>query len=245
MLTAVLCAFVVSGVGGAAVVPPSWADPQRNPCASLPGGWQLLQWPADGQCYRVFSRGPPCPPSMELTPGVGANGGPGCKCPPAWAQDAATAECHELFSRGPCVAGDYWAPRAGAGAGQGQCRSPPSCPEGHVFWARTGACLRRLTRGPCFKGELLVEAEPGSGSALAACRCSSEGELGKHFWPASATCHEHYTAGPCAEPGHLFLPGAVCGCSPNLAQFHAESGRCYQLGTPRRTGRPRPHPVYV
>lgn len=40
-----------------AIVPPPWADPNHNPCASQPGGWQLIYWPADKKCYRIFQRG--------------------------------------------------------------------------------------------------------------------------------------------------------------------------------------------
>lgn len=33
---------------------PPWANPKLNPCAKQPGGWQLLYWPPDGKCYKIF-----------------------------------------------------------------------------------------------------------------------------------------------------------------------------------------------
>jgi len=92
----------------AAVLPPPWADPVCNPCAAQPGGWQLLFWPLDGQCYKIFQRGPPCPDTMELGPGV--KGDAECRCPPGKAQSSKDAACHMLFKRGPCPIGQYFAP---------------------------------------------------------------------------------------------------------------------------------------
>lgn len=37
-----------------AVLAPPWADPKINPCASKPRGWQMLYWPEDGNCYKIF-----------------------------------------------------------------------------------------------------------------------------------------------------------------------------------------------
>ena len=45
------------------VIAPPWANETTNPCARR--SWQLLVWPADGQCYQIFGRGP-CPPTQEL-----------------------------------------------------------------------------------------------------------------------------------------------------------------------------------
>lgn len=38
-----------------AIVPPPWSDPSKNPCASMPGGWQLLYWPPLKQCFKIFT----------------------------------------------------------------------------------------------------------------------------------------------------------------------------------------------
>lgn len=38
----------------AAIVPPPWGDPTKNPCAKLPGGWQLLYWAPLNDCYKIF-----------------------------------------------------------------------------------------------------------------------------------------------------------------------------------------------
>jgi hypothetical protein len=103
------CVFLICAMClQAAVLPPPWADPVRNPCAAQPGGWQLLFWPADGHCYRIFQQGPPCPHTMELGPDM--KGVAECHCPPGTAQSAQDALCHKLFKRGPCPQGQYFAP---------------------------------------------------------------------------------------------------------------------------------------
>lgn len=38
----------------AAIVPPPWGDPTKNPCAKLPGGWQLLYWAPLNDCFKIF-----------------------------------------------------------------------------------------------------------------------------------------------------------------------------------------------
>lgn len=39
----------------AAIVPPPWSDPSNNPCAALPGGWQLLYWAPLRKCFKIFT----------------------------------------------------------------------------------------------------------------------------------------------------------------------------------------------
>lgn len=91
-----------------AISPPSWSDPNKNPCAALPGGWQLLFWPPLKQCFRIFSVGFPCPETMELSPAGG--GMAECRCPPGTAQSPKTSMCHTLFNKGPCDFGEYFSP---------------------------------------------------------------------------------------------------------------------------------------
>lgn len=38
-----------------AVVPPPWSDPFSNPCATQPGGWQLLYWAPLKKCFKIFT----------------------------------------------------------------------------------------------------------------------------------------------------------------------------------------------
>ncbi|XP_021916488.1 uncharacterized protein LOC110828249 isoform X2 [Zootermopsis nevadensis] len=220
----------------AAVLPPPWADPVRNPCAAQPGGWQLLFWPQDGQCYRIFQQGPPCPETMELGPGV--KGDVECRCPPGMAQLSRDAPCHPLFKRGPCPSGQYFAPvpdKPGTFSTidnvrlrLGTCREPDQCQEtDHVFWARDESCYPRHTRGPCPKGEILTAT--GS-SRIGECKCKSTGELGQYYWAPGDSCHEHFTRGPCLEPGTLFLPGGQCGCTEGLPHYNADTGLCYEIG---------------
>lgn len=221
----------------AAVLPPPWADPVHNPCAAQPGGWQLLFWPADGRCYRIFQQGPPCPHTMELGPGIKGNAE--CHCPPGTAQSPQDALCHMLFKRGPCPQGQYFAPvsdKPGKSSissdsvwtRRGTCRVPDQCLEpGHVFWARDEMCYAQYTRGPCPKGELLTDI--GSGG-IAECKCRSTGALGQYYWASGDSCHEHFTRGPCLEKGTLFLPGGQCGCNKDLPHYDANTGLCYEIG---------------
>lgn len=119
-----------------AVVPPPWSDPFSNPCASQPGGWQLLYWPPLKKCFKIFTvwnstelnqellfwklsfrqLGYPCPDTMELSP-IGNSATfkttmttAECRCPPGTAQSKITSKCHALFERGPCELRQYFAP---------------------------------------------------------------------------------------------------------------------------------------
>ncbi|XP_066590893.1 uncharacterized protein [Prorops nasuta] len=218
-----------------AIMPPPWADPSSNPCAEQPRGWQLLYWPPDGKCYKIFQIGAPCPDTMELGPAAGGGGIKAeCRCPPGTAQSPRDALCHPIFTRASCSKGQYFAPvpensgKLSSKRRWGICREPEPCLEkGEIYWPRDGKCYAKLSRGPCPKGELLVMGEDG----LATCSCSTEGELGRYYWGGSGGgCHEHYTKGPCTEPGELFLPGGTCGCHNSLPHYYAPTGLCYQLG---------------
>lgn len=47
---------IVMIIGGdGAIVPPPWSDPSKNPCANMPGGWQLLYWAPLKQCFKIFT----------------------------------------------------------------------------------------------------------------------------------------------------------------------------------------------
>lgn len=48
-----MCALII--VGDAAIEPPPWSDPTKNPCANQPGGWQLLYWPPLEQCFKIYT----------------------------------------------------------------------------------------------------------------------------------------------------------------------------------------------
>lgn len=111
--------LLLSKTTQAAIVPPPWSDPEKNPCASMPGGWQLLYWPPLKQCFKIFTIGYPCPETMELSPApnVGKTksarlNAPAaeCRCPPGTALSAETNKCHEIFKRGPCEHSAYFAP---------------------------------------------------------------------------------------------------------------------------------------
>ncbi|XP_075234981.1 uncharacterized protein LOC142332422 [Lycorma delicatula] len=215
------------------VVPPPWADPNQNPCASQPGGWQLLYWPPDQKCYKIFQKGYPCPDSMELTPGLDRIAE--CRCPPSTAQSPRDALCHSLYQKGPCGDNEYFAPVPESNPTKGSqrqrwgvCLQIEKCANNEeVFWPNDGRCYTPYTRGPCPEGQLL---SPMSNN-LADCKCQRNSRLAKYYWESGGTCHEHYTAGPCQETGMLFLPNGKCGCHSGLQQFHPDTAMCYQLGT--------------
>ncbi|XP_011495237.1 PREDICTED: uncharacterized protein LOC105360135 [Ceratosolen solmsi marchali] len=226
-----LLAFLAAAA--AAIVPPPWANPSSNPCATQPRGWQLLYWPPDGKCYKIFQIGAPCPETMELSPSaVGSEARAECRCPPGTAQSPRDALCHTIFTRASCPKGQYFAPvpealgKPSPKKRWGLCREPEPClATEDIFWPRDGKCHAKHTRGPCPKGELLVLDKDG----LGACSCSNHGELARYHSFAGG-CHEHYTKGPCQEPGELFLPDGSCGCHASLPHYHPPTKMCYQLG---------------
>ncbi|XP_018898469.2 uncharacterized protein [Bemisia tabaci] len=213
----------------AAIIPPPWGDPTTNPCVTQPGGWQLIFWPADKKCYRIFQKGYPCPDTMELVPGTGG-GPPICQCPPGSAQSAKDGRCHLLFQTAPCDPGQYFAPLPIDLEGQrwGKCVDPEPCPEDHLFWAKDKQCYSANSRGPCPEGQLLISSK--TSPSIGECRCESTGHLSQYYWSPTGTCHEHYTTGPCLERGGIFLPGGKCGCHHTLPHYHNLTNRCYPLG---------------
>uniref|UniRef100_A0A182FTP4 DUF4789 domain-containing protein n=1 Tax=Anopheles albimanus TaxID=7167 RepID=A0A182FTP4_ANOAL len=222
----------------AAIVPPPWSDPNKNPCASQPGGWQLLYWPPLKRCFKIFQLGYPCPDTMELSPvGAGSTGlgsTAECRCPPGTAQSPLTKKCHKLFERGPCEFGQYFAPIAdGAGRSAipkqrwGLCKSTEICDSGMIFWPQDNKCYQIHTKGPCSKGKLISLDNNG----IARCKCESEGDLSNYFHEETETCHEFFTKGPCLGTGELFLPSRKCACHERLPHFHNETNQCYELGT--------------
>ncbi|XP_053953273.1 uncharacterized protein LOC128860064 isoform X1 [Anastrepha ludens] len=231
----------------AAIVPPPWSDPEKNPCASMPGGWQLLYWPPLKQCFKIFTIGYPCPETMELSPApsvgktkAARNNAPAaeCRCPPGTALSAETNKCHDIFQRGPCERGAFFAPlpeeRTAANGGRrsnnrwGTCKTARQCPVGMIYWPKDGKCYAQYTKGPCVKGKLLVLNEDDLGE----CKCEAEGELRYYFYDQEETCHEHYTKGPCSTPGDLFLPGGRCDCHQYLPHYSDEHQMCYELNSP-------------
>ncbi|KAK9499942.1 hypothetical protein O3M35_002876 [Rhynocoris fuscipes] len=212
---------------------PAWSDPRQNPCAEEPGGWELIFWPEDGKCYRLFRQGP-CPTSMELVPGNGPGSRPQCRCPPGTAQSPRDALCHRLFEQGPCHENEYFAPvlreskNGNADSSRwGACLKVEECGAGEAWWGRDERCYPVKTRGPCPQGLLLI-----SHYGLGVCHCDNN-TLNEYYSPETRTCHEHYTRGPCAK-GQLFLPrvdGPICACTNELPNYNPLDGRCYPLGS--------------
>uniref|UniRef100_A0A8D9AI90 DUF4789 domain-containing protein n=1 Tax=Cacopsylla melanoneura TaxID=428564 RepID=A0A8D9AI90_9HEMI len=212
-----------------AIVPPPWADPNHNPCASQPGGWQLIYWPADKKCYRIFQRGYPCPETMELSPGPD-KGTPECNCPPGEAQHSIDSLCYPIFQQGPCEPNQYFAPEPDRLDRQrlARCVTPEPCTEiNSVYHPRDKKCHQKFTKGPCAEGQLIALSK--SSRLVGECRCDAQ-EMAEFYWEPGGTCHQHFTTGPCQERGGLFLPGGQCGCEPNMPHYHNASSRCYQLG---------------
>ncbi|XP_011296245.2 uncharacterized protein LOC101892649 isoform X1 [Musca domestica] len=228
-----------------AIIPPPWSDPDKNPCATMPGGWQLLYWPPLKKCFKIFSLGYPCPETMELSPTIPIGSSKKrqmsnapvaeCRCPPGTALSGQTNKCYKIYERGPCAKGQYFNPVAEMQQGNkrttnrwGVCKTPKTCPENQLFWPQDGKCYSRLTKGPCTRGKLLVSNEDG----LAECRCEDSGELKPFYYDLEDSCHEHFTKGPCSTPGHLFLPGGICDCHRRLPHYHEDYRMCYELNTP-------------
>ncbi|CAH1275763.1 unnamed protein product [Diabrotica balteata] len=218
-----------------AVMPPPWANPKLNPCASHPLGWQLLFWPPDGKCYKIFQVGHPCPNGMELTPSLsksGKNLSAECKCVPQTAQSATNGECYPLFSAGPCNEGFYFGPDTkykseNSKRQWGTCKQMKACSKGNeIYWPKDGKCYKTFSRGPCAKGQLIIE---DSKSKIPVCSCD-ETQLQEYRYYDNR-CYQHYTKGPCQEKGHLFLPGKTCNCFSNLPNYHQDSQQCFELGT--------------
>ncbi|XP_050543701.1 uncharacterized protein LOC126906845 [Daktulosphaira vitifoliae] len=224
----------LAAVASAAVLPPPWANPSQNPCALEPsGGWQLLYWPEDKKCYRIFQRGYPCPETMELVPRPDRKGSAECACPPGSARSARDSRCHQLFqlSDTVCEDGQYFAPGPEREDRErwGTCEDPTPCPEqDQLFWPKDKRCYRKFTKGPCTDGQLLIASTYND--AIGECACENVPELKSYYWAPAGTCHEPYTTGPCQERGGIFLPGGQCGCDPSLPHFHNGTGKCYQLG---------------
>ncbi|XP_975550.1 uncharacterized protein LOC664451 [Tribolium castaneum] len=219
-----------------AVLPPPWANPKLNPCATQPGGWQLLYWPPDGKCYKIFKTGYPCSNDMELSPSPTKSGeqkfSAECRCPPMKAQSARDGKCYDLYSRGPCEKGFYFAPDTNYTDDNskrlwGVCTQSRPCPgPNEIFWPRDGRCYHKLTKGPCPKGQLLTT-DP---DLIPQCRCNKHREL-RDYRYSDNQCYQHFTRGPCREKGHLFLPDRTCGCHSFLPHFHDDTRLCYEIGT--------------
>jgi hypothetical protein len=95
-------------VNSYAIAPPSWSDPNVNPCARMSNGWQHLYYAPLKACFKIFTTGFPCPETMELTPiKNGLTGYGECSCPPGKVLINSTSECYKIFDRGPCNASHY------------------------------------------------------------------------------------------------------------------------------------------
>lgn len=220
----------------AAVVAPPWANPKLNPCASHPRGWQLLFWPPDGKCYKIFQVGHPCANGMELTPSLsksGKNLSAECRCVPQTAQSATDGACYHLFSSGPCKPGYYFGPDTkykseNSKRQWGTCKQMKSCSsdDSSLFWPKDGKCYQRYGRGPCPKGQLLTVEKNGK---IPVCKCDDQ-EM-ENYRHVDRLCYQHYTKGPCLEKGHLYLPDKKCGCHSYLPNYHKETQQCFELGT--------------
>jgi len=133
--------------------------------------------------------------------------------------------CYQIFSQGPCEAGEEVFFDAGAAAPA--CR----CSRGSV---RHGpGCHPLRSRGPCQPREFLRE----DGSGQAECRPFKDCPPGHAFWPSDERCYEEFTRGPC-QHGDLFHidPGTgwpSCGCHATLMRAHywPHSRSCHVLRT--------------
>ncbi|CAH1187486.1 unnamed protein product, partial [Phyllotreta striolata] len=237
LLLELLLPFLLSYAAKGAVVAPPWANPKLNPCASHPRGWQLLFWPPDGKCYKIFQVGYPCPNGMELTPSLSKSGqtlSAECRCVPGTAQSASDGACYRLFTAGPCQMGQYFGPDTqykseNSKRQWGTCKPIKTCSsdDSTLYWPKDGKCYEKHTKGPCPKGQLLTI---DRNSSIPTCKCDDEElRIYRHF---DGSCYRHYTKGPCLEKGQLYLPDKTCGCHPLLPNYHEPTRQCFELGTP-------------
>ncbi|KAF7264723.1 hypothetical protein GWI33_022531 [Rhynchophorus ferrugineus] len=220
-----------------AVAPPPWANPDLNPCVRQSRGWQVLFWPPDKKCYKIFKVGYPCPDGMELSPATSRTGKElyaECRCPPGHAFSVDKGKCYQLYTVGPCQEGFYFGPDGEYRNNittsiqlLGSCKEILSCPDSNsIYWMQDGKCYQKLTRGPCSKGQLLTVSQ----NRLSVCECDKRKEL-RQFRAYDGRCYQHFTKGPCKEKGVLFLPDGTCGCHSFLPHYHNETDMCFELGT--------------
>jgi len=210
--------------GSGFVIAPPWANPVRNPCSS--SSWQLVFWPPNLQCYKIFSQGP-CPETQEL--GFSSQDKvPVCRCPQnlplLWEP---TGKCYSRYSRGPCQVDQYV--DLNQDTGNPICRTTERCEPGRVFWPPEQRCFQLYTQGPCHKGDLLIinplTTEPY-------CGCDSV-LLNQYYYSPLKLCYEQLSRGPCEE-GLLFTYNHTsdttqCSCSSEIPNYSPELGQCYEL----------------
>ncbi|XP_070492804.1 uncharacterized protein [Chironomus tepperi] len=221
-------------VNGLAISPPSWSDPNVNPCARMSNGWQHLYYSPLKGCFKIFTLGFPCPETMELSPIKNGMTGYGeCSCPPGTVQlnNNSSSPCYKIFDRGPCDEGHYVNPITNdknfkTSQRYGECKKLKSCPPNQLFYPEKNECHDALTQGPCLNGKLLYTDE----NSIPKCMCSSKGALAKFYNRETKTCHKHFSKGNCPI-GSLFLPTQSCGCESSLVQYHNETNQCYELGS--------------
>ncbi|XP_045123165.1 uncharacterized protein LOC123511390 [Portunus trituberculatus] len=208
--------------------PAAMGQPHLNPCAAE--SWQLLLWPRDSSCHRIFTQGP-CGETQEFYFNVAAGEGQ-CRCPRGSLLHPDSRRCHSRFSRGPCLPREY-IDRYGKDLrhGEGTCRPFDECPPGQVFWPPDGQCYQHHTRGPCLNG-YLIYVNPNTGFPDCGCERTV---MFSNYWALTGLCFELFQRGPCLD-GTIFLYNATrgatqCGCSPSiLTNYHQDSGSCYELG---------------
>ncbi|KAL1459141.1 hypothetical protein WDU94_011148 [Cyamophila willieti] len=224
-----------------AIVPPPWADPNHNPCASQPGGWQLIYWPADKKCYRIFQRGYPCPETMELSPGPD-KGTPECNCPPARPNTVNIVFNRDLVNQtntlpliltgkycvqqGPCEPNQYFAPDPDRDL-VNQTNTLPLILTGKY-------CVQQ---GPCEPNQYFAP-DPDRPDRQRLGRCVTPEpctEINTVYHPRDKKCHQKYTKGPCAEGQLITLSKSSrlvgeCRCDgQEMAEFYWEpGGTCHQ-----------------
>jgi len=206
------------------VIAPAWVNPARNPCSL--SSWQLLYWPKDKQCYKIFTQGP-CPDTQELAYHP-LKQAPVCRCP----QDLPlhwqpTDKCYSRYTRGPCQVNQFL--DLEEVTGKPVCRQSRRCEPGQRFWPPDQTCHQLYAQGPCHKGDLLIvnplTTEP---------YCGCDPVLLKQYYHAPLKlCYEQLSRGPC-EAGLLFMYNHTtdtteCSCRNNLPNYSLQLNQCFEL----------------
>ena len=238
MIRATVAIFVLATIiiwpvphSSAYVIAPPWADAKKNPCSAR--SWQLVFWPPNQQCYKIFTRGP-CPATQELSYQSDSQVA-ACRCPEnlpmLWKE---TERCYSRYSRGPCQVNEYIDTVAGPGESSlpPVCRERQRCEPGWIFWPPDGKCHEMYTQGPCHKGDLLI-VNPETTEPYCGC---DHILLNQYYHPNLHLCYELMTRGPC-ENGLLYtynhtLDTTQCSCSSDLAPHYSPAlGQCFELET--------------
>lgn len=152
-----ICALML--VGDAAIEPPPWGDPSKNPCANKPGGWQLLYWPPLKQCFKIYTVS-----TQEIQVFLGISSKLHARyMHTQWKIFFLILICQQLGY--PCPETMELTPGSNSRISTGlaaECRCPPGTAQHHD----STSCYKLYEQGPCDIGQYFAPANEPSNSAI-------------------------------------------------------------------------------